>query len=153
MGRGDETVGGSNDFTRDTQCLQRCNQRKCTVGEERDVPDTEVLAERLLQFLVETPSVGQLPACPDLLQVGKHLLQGWQKGSGDVNRIVLQDTCSLSVADSAARLSTPPAANPWRSVGRYINWVICSATRPIRKIVMEEVNMKIVASDRRPWSM
>ena len=42
-----KAIGCSDDFSSDFQCLQRRNERECSVGEKADVFDTQVFCESL----------------------------------------------------------------------------------------------------------
>src|SRR5690606_36902225 len=61
----------------------------CAVVEQSDEFHTQVPAKRLLQLLVHRATIGQCLAAPDLLQIRNELLQRWQEGLGDVDRVRL----------------------------------------------------------------
>ncbi|MDT4842844.1 hypothetical protein FQZ97_767590 [compost metagenome] len=84
---GHERIRRGDDLARDAHRLECRDQRDRAVGEERDVLHAQVLAQRLLQLLVERPTVGEDLVVPDLLQVGQELVQRWQVGLGHVHRL------------------------------------------------------------------
>ena len=86
--RGDERIGGGDHLPGDPQSLQADHQTERAVGDQREVRDPEMVAESLLELLVEGAAVGEDAAFPDLLQIGRQLFQRWQEGLRDIDRLV-----------------------------------------------------------------
>jgi len=82
--------------------LQCRDQGDRAVGEQGDVLDAQVLAQRLFQLLMEGAIVGELLALPDFFQVRDELVQGRQIGLRDVNLFRIRAHRSTLVYQSFA---------------------------------------------------
>ena len=82
---GDKRVRRGDHLAGNAQSLQCGDQRDGSVGEQRQMFNTQILAERLFQPLVKRTTVRQDLAVPYLPQVGNELLEWRQVGLGDVD--------------------------------------------------------------------
>ena len=83
VGGGHKTVGRGDDFARDTERLQGCQQRQGAVGEQADVRHFQVLGQCLLQLLVELPVVRNPLTRPNLLEHLIKLVEVGKQRRGD----------------------------------------------------------------------
>lgn len=88
MGRGYKTVGCRDDFTGDTEGLERCDQRNRSVREQADVGDFEIVAQGLFQPLMERTVVCNPLTVPDFLQHLLELAEFGKQGRGDSDKII-----------------------------------------------------------------
>lgn len=88
MGRGYKAVGCRDDFTGDTEGLERCDQRNCSVREQADVGDFEIVAQGLFQPLMERTVVCNPLTVPDFLQHLLELAEFGKQGRGDSDKII-----------------------------------------------------------------
>ncbi|EJW89466.1 hypothetical protein EVA_22429 [gut metagenome] len=68
VGGSHKAIGCCDDFSSDAQCLQGCQQRKGSVGEETYIGNSQIFCEFFFQLLVEIAIVGDPFAVPNLLE-------------------------------------------------------------------------------------
>ena len=75
MGGGDKGIRRGDDFTGNSQRLQRGDKCNGAIGKQSQVFNTKILTKRSLQLLMEGAIVGQPFALPNLFQIGNELFQ------------------------------------------------------------------------------
>src|SRR5258708_5092728 len=88
MRRRDERVGRRDHFTCDAQRLQRGHQCERTVREERQMLDTQVLAQRCFELPVKGTAIREHLAFPYRLEIWDELAKRRQVRLRDVNPLV-----------------------------------------------------------------
>lgn len=78
-----EGIRCGDDLAGDPQGLQRSDEGNGAISEEADMFDPKVLAQCLLELLMERTAVGEDAAIPDLPEQGQEIIQRWKVGLGD----------------------------------------------------------------------